>query len=217
MAHGDTGNQPVDARGLGTIELRVLQIDVVHDLRNRHESAIVETQTRHEDLEGAEVAFMRELRLEHVEAKLLCFRLVTLGRHELEAGVGVDKPANQPGARDAVNVDAFPRHPDAATEVLHTALAAFLPLDCVRRPKPRLQAAHSPLRRFTPWSTKEVDTADLCEAPPEPSYLGLDLRATGVPECSPGKLGLELPGRRGDLRVVGVSRSVEGSLHRLVG
>src|SRR5438876_12158888 len=71
MPHGDTRDQSVDAGSLGTIELRILQIDVVHDLRDREEAAVVETQAQHEDLEGAEVALVRELGLEHVEAKLV--------------------------------------------------------------------------------------------------------------------------------------------------
>src|SRR5437867_4187761 len=96
MAHGDARDQPVDAKRLGAVELRVLEVNVMHDLRNRHEGAVVEAEARHEDLKGAEVAVVRELRIKHVEAELLGLRLVTLGRYELDAGVGVDKPANQP-------------------------------------------------------------------------------------------------------------------------
>src|SRR2546422_6885706 len=44
-------------------------------------------------------------------------------KHELEAGVGIDKPANEPGTRDAVNVDTPSRHPDTATAVLRTSVA----------------------------------------------------------------------------------------------
>src|SRR5437773_4624544 len=92
MAHGDARDEPVDTGCLGTVELRVLEVNVVYDLRNRHEGAVVETETRQQDLEGAEVAVVRELSLEHVEAEFYCLRLVTLGRHELEAGGGVNKP-----------------------------------------------------------------------------------------------------------------------------
>src|SRR2546422_4405483 len=118
VAHGDARDQPVDAGRLGTVELRVLEVNVVHDLPNRHEGAVVESEARHEDLKSAEVAFVRELSLKHVEAEFLRRRGVALGRHELEAGVSVNKPANQPGTRDAVDVDALSRHPDTAPEVL---------------------------------------------------------------------------------------------------
>src|SRR5439155_13610598 len=146
MAHGDARDQPVDAGRLGAVELRVLEVNVVHDLRNRHEGAVVEAEARHEDLKGAEVAVVRELSFKHVEAKLLCLRLVALGGHELDAGVGVDKPMNQPGARDAVNVNALSGHPDAALKVLKVAAAGLRPFAYGRRAKPHLKAAHSPLR-----------------------------------------------------------------------
>src|SRR5262245_27644187 len=216
MAHGNPGDQPIDARCLGTIELRVLQVDVVHDLRNRHEGTIVETEARHEDLEGAEVAFMRELRLKHVKAEFLRVRLVALGRHELEAGVGVDEPANKPGTRDSVDVDALPRHPDPAPEGFHTAVPLFLPLLCARRSKPRLEAAHASFGCLTTWSSKEIDATDLSEATSEFSDFSLDLGSTVFGDCAAGKLGFELPGRIGNLSVVRISRSVEGSLHLLV-
>src|SRR5262245_2184590 len=98
---------------------------------------------------------MGELRFEHVEAELICLGRVALGRNELEAGVGIDKAANQPRARDAVDVDALPCHPDTATEVIDTGGASFRPVACARRPKPRLQAAHSAFRRFTARSAEE--------------------------------------------------------------
>src|SRR5437667_511075 len=216
MAHGDACDQPIDAGHLGAVELRVLQVNVVHDFRNRHEGAVVEAEARHKDLKSAEVAVVRELSFKHVEAELLSLRLVALGRHELDAGVGVDKPANQPGARDAVDVNALSSHPDTTLKVFKPAVAGLRPLACGRRAKPHLKAAHAPLRCFAAWSSKEVDTTDLCEATPKPSNFGFDLRPTVFGECSPGKLGFKLPGRFGDLSVVGISRGVEGSLDFLV-
>jgi len=95
-------------------------------------------------------------------------------------------------------------------------MAGLRPLACGRRAKPRLKPTHSPLRCFPAWSSKEVDTTDLCEATPKPGDFGFDLRPTVFGERSPGKLGFNLPGRFRDLSVVGISCGVEGSLDLVV-
>src|SRR5262249_61433517 len=87
--------------------------DVVHDLRNRHECSVVETEARHEHLEGAEVTLVPELGLEHVEAELLRLGRVALGRHELEGRMLVDEATDEPGTGHAVDVNALASDPDS--------------------------------------------------------------------------------------------------------
>src|SRR5206468_7593195 len=65
MSHGNACDKPLDAGHLGAVELRVFQVNVVHDLCNRHEAPVVEAEARHEDLEGAEVAVVGERSEEH--------------------------------------------------------------------------------------------------------------------------------------------------------
>src|SRR5471030_1768122 len=67
-------------------------------------------------LEGAAVAHVRELALEHVEAQFAGLRRITGARHELEARAGIDEAADQPRRGDAINLDALARHPRAILE-----------------------------------------------------------------------------------------------------
>ena len=62
-------------------------------------------------LEGAAVALVGELGLEHVEAQLAGLGLVALRGDELEARLRVDEAPDQPGRADAVDVHPAPRHP----------------------------------------------------------------------------------------------------------
>ena len=86
------------------------------DLGDRLERRVVRPACAEQDLEGAVVALVRELGLEHVEAELARLRHVALGRHELEPGLRVDEAADQPGRGDAVDVHALARHPGPAAQ-----------------------------------------------------------------------------------------------------
>src|SRR5260370_36136245 len=78
------------------------------------------------------------------------------------------------------------------------------------------QADQSPLRRYAPWCSKEVDATALGEATPEPGHFGLQLRPAVFRDCTPGKLGCELPRSFADLSIVRISRRVEQPLHLLI-
>src|SRR5207247_11086388 len=93
---------------------RFRAVDVVHDLRDDAERAIAEPEARHERLEGAGVPLVRVLRLEHVEPELARPRPVSLGGDELELRLRVDEPANEPRARDTIDVDPLPGYPRGA-------------------------------------------------------------------------------------------------------
>src|SRR6059036_2987508 len=99
MSEPDAGDEMVDPGRLRQLELRVLEIDVMHDLGDRPERGIREAEPLDENLEGAAVALMRVFRFEHVEAHLTCLRLISLACDELEACVRIDESADEPGAR----------------------------------------------------------------------------------------------------------------------
>src|SRR5439155_10583636 len=117
VPHGEPGDQAIDPRRFRAVELRVLQVDVMDDRCDRAKRRVVEAQASEQHLERAEVTFMRELGLEHVEAQLAGLRPIASGRHELESCPGVDETPEQPSARDAVDVNSLARDPGAPTEV----------------------------------------------------------------------------------------------------
>src|SRR3712207_9121173 len=57
-------------------EFAVLEVDVVHDLANRPQRRVGQLGAGEQDLEGAPVALVGELGLEHIEAKLPGLRRV---------------------------------------------------------------------------------------------------------------------------------------------
>ena len=117
VAHGDARDQPVDAGSLGATELPVLQIDVVDDLGDGTHCRIVYREAGAQDLEGAEIALVRELGLEHVEAELAVLGTVSLARYEFEPRLRVNDAPDQPGARHPIDVDALPSDPRTTTKI----------------------------------------------------------------------------------------------------
>ena len=81
------------------------------DLGQVPEGGVAPPEAPHQHLERAEIALVRELRLEHVEPDLVRAWLVGVAAHELEPRLGVDEAADQPGTGDAVDVDAAAGHP----------------------------------------------------------------------------------------------------------
>ena len=68
---------------LGTPELRILHVDVVHNLPDSREPRIpFKAGSRQEDLERAPIAFVRELGLEDVEPEFARLGDVAFGRLE---------------------------------------------------------------------------------------------------------------------------------------
>src|SRR5438093_6814960 len=118
MSEADASDEMVDPGRLRQLELRVLEIDVVHDLGDRPERGIMEAEPLDENLERAAVSLVRVLRLEHVEARFTGLRPVSLARDELEARVGIDEAADEPGAGHPVDVNPLPGHPGPAADLL---------------------------------------------------------------------------------------------------
>src|SRR5207244_6764649 len=103
--------QSFDTGSLCAAKLRVLAVDVVHDLADRAERGVAQSKPPEQRLEGAAVAFVRVLGLEHVEAQLAPVRRVTLGSDEFEPGRLIDEALDQPRARDAIHEHAPARDP----------------------------------------------------------------------------------------------------------
>src|SRR5256885_1544173 len=58
----DSGEHALDAHGVLTAKLAVVEVDVVHDLGELGECRIIELESTEQCLEGAAVALMRVLR-----------------------------------------------------------------------------------------------------------------------------------------------------------
>src|SRR5436309_9512568 len=111
MSEADAGDEMVDPVRLRQLELRVLEIDVVHDLGDRPERVILEAEPLDEYLEGATVALMCVFRFEHVETHFTSLRPVSLACDELEARVRIDEATDEPGAGHPIDVNPLPGDP----------------------------------------------------------------------------------------------------------
>src|SRR5712692_2470639 len=116
MPSHDAGDHPLQPRRLAAPELAILTIDVVHQLANDPQPRVGEPETRYQRFEGATVALVCVLGLEHVKAQLIRGGAGILGRDEPEASFRVDETADEPGAGDPVHMYAAPGHPGAATD-----------------------------------------------------------------------------------------------------
>src|SRR5262245_16958331 len=168
MLPGEPGDEMVDALRLLASVSRVLQVDVVDDLGERVERGILPPEVAEHHLEGAELAVVSELGLEHVEADLTRCGGVAARSDELEGGRSVDEPADQPGAGDAVDVDALPGDPRALLDVLDPVRASRrLSARRSDRREALLEAGDEAFDGLPPGRAEEVDVADLGEALPE--------------------------------------------------
>src|SRR6185312_8866852 len=113
----NAGDDMRNADRLLAHELAILEIDVVNDLCDGRERGVVQPRAFQEHFEGALVAFMRDLALEHVEADLGRFRPVVLFRDELELGRRIDEAPDHPGTGDPVDMDVAPRDPNLAFQL----------------------------------------------------------------------------------------------------
>ena len=158
----------LDARRLVAAELAVLEVDVVDDLGDRLERRIARPARAEQHLEGAAVALVRELGLEHVEAELAGLRHVALGRHELEPGLRVDEPADQPGRGDAVDVHALRASPRSGRDFSSSAGTGFLGWFSVAAASASaaLEPGEQPLDGLAAVGAEEVDRDDLGEPRP---------------------------------------------------
>ena len=114
---GSSCDEVLHASHLLAAELGLLEIDVVNDVRHGAQRRVVDRESAQHHLEPAKVAVVGELGVEHIEAKLSHGRSVAAGRDELERGLRIDEATDEPGARDAVDVDSLARDPGSLLHV----------------------------------------------------------------------------------------------------
>ena len=165
-------------------------------------------------LEGAAIAAVRELALEHVEAQLARLGLVAARGHELEARLLIDEAADQPGRRDAIDLHAAAGDPGAVAERAGGRCGL-----CWRHGilllQDGLETRHQALRREAPVGAEEIDGDDGIELPAQARHLARHLGELTVGGfVALARRDLARLGR--DLRVVLVARVVEQHLHVVV-
>jgi hypothetical protein len=74
-------------------------------------------QRERANLEGAAVARMCKLRFDHIQAQLLGLGRVALPGHKFELGRRIDKPPDQPGGSNAIDMDTLARDPDSPGDI----------------------------------------------------------------------------------------------------
>src|SRR2546430_4567084 len=116
MPSHDAGDHALQPCRLAAPELSVLTIDVVHQFPDDRQPRVGEPEPGHQRLEGAAIALVCVLGLEHVEAELAGGGARIVRRDEPEARFRVDKAADQPRAGDPVHVHAAAGHPRAAVD-----------------------------------------------------------------------------------------------------
>ena len=82
------------------------------DLADRSQGFVTQVEPPYQRLERAVTADVRELGVVHIEAQLAGPRTITFRSNELEPRRLIDETTNQPGARDAIDVDIRARDPD---------------------------------------------------------------------------------------------------------
>ena len=141
---------------LRTREFRVLQIHVVDHLPDGPEGESGQAKTGEEDLEGAQVTFVGELGVEHVESELTAFVSVGARIDETYPGGRVDEAPDEPRTRHPVHVDSTAGDPDRSSG------DARLGRDtggraCLRSCREHLlQTVHQALGRLATWCSEAM-------------------------------------------------------------
>ena len=158
---------------------------------------------------------MRVLGLEHVEPDLARPRAVPVGGDELELRLGIDEPANEPRARDSIDVHPLPRHPCCApgSRCGGRRRRRLRPLEA------RLEPGELFVGGLTARGPEEVDGDDLRQAPLQAADVRRDLSSpVDLPTLAAAPQSLQQPLRvRLDLAVVRVPRCAKQRLDLAVG
>src|SRR3546814_962725 len=111
----DAGDKRAHSRSFRALEPSIGNIKVVNNFAERPQRGVgLETGEEHQGLEGAAVAFVGELSVRHVEPQFVRLRHISFALDELEARLGVDEEANEPGRRDAIDMAMAARNQTAA-------------------------------------------------------------------------------------------------------
>src|SRR5262245_47692327 len=105
VSTADGINEKRDPRRFGTAELRFFQVDIVDDLGNWRQCSIVYVQAGQKNFKRAEIPFVCELRIEHIEAQFSAVGAITSAGHELEPCLRVDESTDEPCRCDPIDMD----------------------------------------------------------------------------------------------------------------
>src|SRR5689334_9549516 len=103
---------------------------------------------------------MSKIRIEHVKPEFTRLRPVSLSRHELEPGIGIDEAPNQPRGSDTIDVNAFARDPDASR--VRTSFCLSLMNRCLSNFC--LELTHSRLSLLACAGRKEIDRLNFVQS-----------------------------------------------------
>ena len=214
VAQRDPGDQVVEARGLGPARTcRPSGRCRARSRAMRASAGSLRPKRRQQDLERAQVALVRELRLEHVEAQLAGLRRYSWPRTNLKRASGsMNRRISQALAMRSTWMPAPVTHVRPRTAPAAAGSAPGAP--AARRPKARLDRGQKPLHGVAPGGAEEVDVDDLGQplaqaagaaaAPARPRCPLADAARRGTCERA------RLPRQR---HVVGLARRLEERLH----
>jgi hypothetical protein len=103
-------------------KLGVLAVDVMHDLADLAQRWIVWDKRLHKSLKRARVSDMRVFGFEHIESELAGLICVALRIDKVKPRSTIDESANEPCARDPVDMNVLTRDPCRAVEVTRGAI-----------------------------------------------------------------------------------------------
>jgi len=110
----------LNAKAFCAAKLVVFEIGIMNYLRDLLYGLVVDAKVLHERFEGAVLAMMCELHLEHVEGKRVGVSAPV--RRKYESRLGIEEFADQPGGADAINLRLGSREPRSACELFGASL-----------------------------------------------------------------------------------------------
>src|SRR5882724_1928908 len=179
-------DETLESRRFGARGLPVPEVDIVHHLGQRPEARVIKREARDQCLEGAAIGFVGVFRFEHVEPYLARFGLVRPVIDEPEPCVGIDEPADEPGAGDPVDMHASARNPGPAGPGVGRATSGRAPAGALGCADPRLQSIQRGLGDLPGRRAEEVDRPNLPQTATEAGNCPLELRAGWTIDGSAG-------------------------------
>ena len=145
-------------------EFSVLQIEIVHDLREFRDGRVTDIEPCLERFKSAMIALVTKPRAEHVEWHRVGWRRFDISE-ETESGGGIDEPPYQPRRCHAINAWTRACHPQTPRVILRAAVVGLLRLALpVTSAGSRFEPANSETDAITAGAAEEVDPLDGREA-----------------------------------------------------
>jgi hypothetical protein len=197
VARDDAVDHSRHTGGVRAAEAIVFEIDVVDDLAERTQRGVpAEVELREQRLERAAIALVREVAADHVERHLAGASRLRGRVDETNTRGGIDEPADQPAARDPIDLRAPARDPGAADE-FPLASTSF-------RPAARFECSEHGGHLTSDHGAEKVRGRDpielLLESPDGGIHLGIGRGTVPTRACS-GQHGGGLSSERLERRV----------------